>query len=340
VYNLASYNTYSLLALKRPSASSVASPFGSSLPNRAWSDVSRVYRYGFNGKEKDSETANDNYDFGARIYEGRLGRWLSLDPLIGHFVEITPYNFCVLDPINLLDDDGKQAYNRPSYRNYRHVYRIPPRPEIRKTTTYERRNNPNLNLTFNPPRPTYVTNRPGFAGGQFNQSPIGSVATELLLDMGDTKIKISKSLIIFDKVEYFNNHGISVVEVIPYLPQQSAAFAELNKKESSYKNGLVAIKKEFVQKNEPKWNKALYDKMNDNEKACYKRYYNQQKQNYFLSLKSNMAGIEIQYRMQNGISPMEKFRLEAMKMYNNEKSKYFAVKQSIIITPVIYNTQH
>lgn len=53
--------------------------FGSIMPTGVWSDASRVCRYGFNGKEKDFETANDDYDFGARIYDGRLGRWLSLD---------------------------------------------------------------------------------------------------------------------------------------------------------------------------------------------------------------------------------------------------------------------
>ena len=79
--------------LKRTGARLIASPFGSSLPNRAWSDVSRVYRYGFNGKEKDAETANDAYDFGARIYDGRLGRWLSVDPELKSYISLSVYQF-------------------------------------------------------------------------------------------------------------------------------------------------------------------------------------------------------------------------------------------------------
>lgn len=41
------------------------------------------YRFGFNGKEKDDDTyGNGNeYDYGDRIYNPRIGRWLSLDPL-------------------------------------------------------------------------------------------------------------------------------------------------------------------------------------------------------------------------------------------------------------------
>ncbi|MBL7836942.1 MAG: hypothetical protein JNM67_05470, partial [Bacteroidetes bacterium] len=82
------------------------SPFGSLIPNRYWSDASRVYRYGFNGKEKDFETSSDNYDFGARIYDGRLGRWLSVDPLMKIYPSSSPYLGNGNSPIWLIDIDG------------------------------------------------------------------------------------------------------------------------------------------------------------------------------------------------------------------------------------------
>ena len=52
--------------------------FGSPMPMRTWSDPNAKYKYGFNGKEKDNEVNVDggDYDFGARIYDSRLGRWL------------------------------------------------------------------------------------------------------------------------------------------------------------------------------------------------------------------------------------------------------------------------
>jgi RHS repeat-associated protein len=67
------------------------------------------YRFGFNGKEKNSELNSDNYDFGARIYDGRLGRWFSVDPLAEEFPNMSPFNFCLNNPIHFVDPDGMAA---------------------------------------------------------------------------------------------------------------------------------------------------------------------------------------------------------------------------------------
>lgn len=78
------------------------SPFGSLISTRSWSDASRAYRYGFNGKEKDFETANDNFPIaigiGARIYDGRLGRWLSPDPEYKIYINLALYQFTNNNP--------------------------------------------------------------------------------------------------------------------------------------------------------------------------------------------------------------------------------------------------
>jgi RHS repeat-associated protein len=74
-----------------------------------------AYRYGFNGKEKDSETANDNYDFGARIYDGRLGRWLSLDPLMKKYVSFSSYCFSINRPLYFKDPDGQDIIPSPEF---------------------------------------------------------------------------------------------------------------------------------------------------------------------------------------------------------------------------------
>ena len=54
-------------------------------------------RYGFNGKMKDNEVEGegDIYDFSARMYDARLGRWLSVDPLQVKYANYSPYNFSV-----------------------------------------------------------------------------------------------------------------------------------------------------------------------------------------------------------------------------------------------------
>ena len=51
---------------------------------------SPCYRYGFNGMEKDDEHTQGKYDFGARIYDSRLGRWLAVDPLSKRHAGNTP----------------------------------------------------------------------------------------------------------------------------------------------------------------------------------------------------------------------------------------------------------
>lgn len=67
------------------------------------------YRYGFNGQEKLNETyGNGNaYDFGARIYDSRLGKWLSTDPLQQKYPDISPYSYCANSPVMLLELEGK-----------------------------------------------------------------------------------------------------------------------------------------------------------------------------------------------------------------------------------------
>jgi len=55
--------------------------YGMLLPGRHQSSAS--YRYGFNGTEKDDEISGEgnSNNFGFRMYDGRLGRFRSLDPM-------------------------------------------------------------------------------------------------------------------------------------------------------------------------------------------------------------------------------------------------------------------
>ena len=66
------------------------------------------YRYGYNGKEKDDEIkgSGDIYDYGFRIYDPRLGRFLSVDPLTKSYPWYTPYQFAGNKPIMFVDRDG------------------------------------------------------------------------------------------------------------------------------------------------------------------------------------------------------------------------------------------
>jgi len=76
------------------------------MPGRKF-DAGSGYRYGFNRKEKDNSTGEGNLDFGARIYDGRIGRWLSIDPLQHKYPSLSPYIFAGNKPVKFLDVDGK-----------------------------------------------------------------------------------------------------------------------------------------------------------------------------------------------------------------------------------------
>jgi len=65
-----------------------------------------VLPYGFNGKERDNSTASDSYDFGARILDTRLGRWLSVDSKYFRHFDKSVYAFTSDNPIMNLDSDG------------------------------------------------------------------------------------------------------------------------------------------------------------------------------------------------------------------------------------------
>jgi RHS repeat-associated protein len=69
------------------------------------------YLYGFNGKEEDDEVkgAGNSLDFGARIYDARLGRWLSRDPLEKKYSDWSPYNSGLNSPILWVDIDGRDV---------------------------------------------------------------------------------------------------------------------------------------------------------------------------------------------------------------------------------------
>ncbi len=72
--------------------------------------MNREYRFGFNGKEKDDEwngQTGSTYDFGARLYDARIGRWMTCDPLDIAYPYLSPYNFGAGNPIYYVDKEGK-----------------------------------------------------------------------------------------------------------------------------------------------------------------------------------------------------------------------------------------
>lgn len=82
------------------------------MPGREYKLDNSLYRYGFNGKENDNEVkgAGNQQDYGMRIYDPRVGRFLSMDPITAKYPELTPYQFARNSPIFGIDPDGLEPY--------------------------------------------------------------------------------------------------------------------------------------------------------------------------------------------------------------------------------------
>jgi RHS repeat-associated protein len=99
------------------------------MPGRTYS-ATNGYRYGFNGKENDDDVkidANGNeiqgsqQDYGMRIYDPRVGRFLSVDPISKEYPWYTPYQFSGNNPILFIDADGLEPATPKQKANAREM---------------------------------------------------------------------------------------------------------------------------------------------------------------------------------------------------------------------------
>ena len=80
-------------------------PFGMEMPNRQFSSTD--YDYGFNGKENDQEWGTQLVqDYGFRLYNPAIGKFLSVDPYARSYAMLTPYQFASNSPVTNIDLDG------------------------------------------------------------------------------------------------------------------------------------------------------------------------------------------------------------------------------------------
>ncbi|MCZ8297691.1 RHS repeat-associated core domain-containing protein [Flavobacterium sp.] len=67
--------------------------------------------YKFNGKELDEETGL--YYYGARYYDPKVSIWLSVDPLAEKYPNVSPYVYCLNNPVRFIDPDGRKVAEPP-----------------------------------------------------------------------------------------------------------------------------------------------------------------------------------------------------------------------------------
>ncbi len=85
-------------------------PFGYPITTRTYSI--EPYRYGFNGQEGDGEIYGDklNYAFQYRMYDARIGRFWSVDPLKSDYPWNSTYAFAENRVIDGIDLEGLEYY--------------------------------------------------------------------------------------------------------------------------------------------------------------------------------------------------------------------------------------
>ena len=83
-------------------------PFGMQT-DKSFALAGKENRFGYNGKENDRtlEPSGGVMDYGARLYDGRIGRWRSLDPLAKKYPSLSEYCSVANNPIRLIDSDGR-----------------------------------------------------------------------------------------------------------------------------------------------------------------------------------------------------------------------------------------
>jgi RHS repeat-associated protein len=85
-------------------------PFGLNM-NYAWMNNSGLsdQKYLYNDKELNDDFGLNLSDYGARWYDAAVGRWWSVDPMGEKFINITPYNYVVNNPVLMIDLFGMES---------------------------------------------------------------------------------------------------------------------------------------------------------------------------------------------------------------------------------------
>lgn len=82
-------------------------PFGAPYADASAVKGANLQQYKYNGKELDTMHGLNSYDYGARQDDPILGRWDRIDPLCEKYYPISPYAYCLNNPLINKDPDGR-----------------------------------------------------------------------------------------------------------------------------------------------------------------------------------------------------------------------------------------
>ena len=96
-------------------------PFGKRIPTPVTEPVAPTSpnRWLFSGKESQSflSAAIPLLDFGARMYDPTTARWTAQDPLAEKYYAVSPYAYCIGNPISLFDPNGTDVWTVDAFGN-------------------------------------------------------------------------------------------------------------------------------------------------------------------------------------------------------------------------------
>ena len=86
-------------------------PFGAPYADDKASLNPDKQQYKYNSKELDRMHGLNTYDYGARQHDPILGRWDRIDPLCEKYYNVSPYMYCMNNPVMFIDPDGMDYWS-------------------------------------------------------------------------------------------------------------------------------------------------------------------------------------------------------------------------------------
>lgn len=214
-------------------------PFGLRHANSSYV-ITANNRYKFNGKEDQTVGSLGLLDYGARMYDGYIGKWFTIDPLAEKYYSISPYTYCTNNPINYFDPDGKRGIpvRPPVRRGYRNGGRPNPyafyprgvKPQSYMQTT-------NLSYTGNGLRETvsmapqsYITtvNTAGGNKVQMSSNNVKAQRATGLAELSDTYIEYNKKLASLVTTMKYGDNGVIQKNTELVINDPDLALQQLN----------------------------------------------------------------------------------------------------------------